>query len=400
MRARTFILLILVLVVAAIAVIAFFVLRSDNNPLASLTDNLFGNDQQTEEVSSQEPGLPTPTPTPVTQFASVVVAEVDLPVGELITEDLVRIEQRPDDNVAVLAQVTFDKREQVVGQIVKTDITAGQEILRPMLALNPTDLASLGSDLSLYVDQGRVAVAFPINRLSGAAYAMRPGDLVDVIMSLTVVQVDEEFQTALQNYEERVFEPDLLDGRAFLFPATLQGRLEVIPGLNIVGLIGPSAGQSQIPRRVTQHTLQQVQVVWVGNWLDPINDYNSEFSTDAILSPTATPVAAGGDDTQAAPEATPVKQRPEDRPDVVILSMSAQDALALKYALETGIDVVLVLRSQGDGSVFITTSVSLPQIVEQGLLTIPQPNAFSLEPRIELVPTPGLPDIPLSEQTP
>lgn len=397
MRPRTFILLILVLVVAAVAVIAFFFLRSGDNPLADL---LPGNEQsQVEDDSPQEPGAPTPTATPETSFVSVVVARVKLPVGEMITEDLIDVELRPDDNVAVLAQVTFDQADQVVGQIVKTEIPAGQEILRPMLALNPTDLASLGSDLSLYVDQGRVAVAFPINRLSGAAYAMRPGDLVDVFMSLTLVEVDEEFQTALQNYEERVFEPDLLEGRSFLFPETLQGRLEVIPGLNIVGLIGPSSGQKQIPRQVTQLTLQQVQVVWMGNWLDPINGYAPEFASDAIMSATPTPVPVDGQaDGQPAPGPTPTKQRPEDRPDVVILSMTAQDALALKYALETGIDISLVLRSQGDSSVFITTSVSLPQIVEQGVLTIPEPNPFSLEPRIELVPTPGLPDVPQQEQ--
>jgi Flp pilus assembly protein CpaB len=355
--------------------------------------------QQADDTIAQEPGQPAPTATPDTNFVTVVVARVKLPVGEVITEELIKIEQRPDDNVAVLAEVTFDQADQVIGQIVKTEIPAGQEILRPMLALNPTDLASLGSDLSLYVDQGRVAIAFPINRLSGAAYAMRPGDLVDVFMSLTMVEVDEEFQTALQNTEARVFEPDLLEGRAFLFPEALQGRLEVIPGLNIVGLIGPSREQTQIPRKVTQLTLQQVQVVWVGNWLDPVNGYAPEFAADAVLSVTPTPVAAAEQtEGQAAPQPTPTKQRPEDRPDVVILSMSAQDALALKYALETGIDVALVLRSQGDSSVFITTSVSLPQVVEQGILTIPQPNTFSLEPRIELVPTPGLPDVPVADQ--
>jgi Flp pilus assembly protein CpaB len=395
MRPRTFILLILVLVVAAVAVIAFFLLRSGDNLLADLLPG--NNQQQVEESDAQEPGLPPPTATPDTNYVPVVVARVKLPVGELITEELIKVERRPDDNVAVLAQVTFDQADQVIGQIVKTEIPAGQEILRPMLALNPTDLASLGSDLSLYVDQGRVAVAFPISHLSGAAYAMRPGDLVDVFMSLTLVEVDEDFQTALLNLEERVFEPDLLEGRAFLFPKALQGRLEVIPGLNIVGLIGPSREQTQIPRKVTQLTLQQVQVLWVGNWLDPVNGYAPEFSSEAVLSATPVPAAAGGDG-QAVPLPTPTKQRPEDRPDVVILSMSAQDALALKYALETGIDVALVLRSQGDSSVFITTSVSLPQIVQQGLLAIPQQNTFSLEPRIELVPTPGLPDVPLTDQ--
>ncbi len=86
--------------------------------------------------------------------------------------------------------------------------------------------------------------------------------------------------------------------------------------------------------------------------------------------------------------------RPEDQPDVVILSMTSQDALTLKWALDTGIDIDLVLRAQGDNSLFVTTSVSLPQIVEQGVLTIPEPAEVGLEPRVDLVPTPGVPPVP------
>jgi hypothetical protein len=74
--------------------------------------------------------------------------------------------------------------------------------------------------------------------------------------------------------------------------------------------------------------------------------------------------------------------------------MTVQDALTVKYALETGIEIHLALRSRGDNSVFITTSVSLPQIVEQGILTIPEPPQFGLEPRVDFVPTPGVPNLP------
>jgi hypothetical protein len=74
--------------------------------------------------------------------------------------------------------------------------------------------------------------------------------------------------------------------------------------------------------------------------------------------------------------------------------MTVQDALALKLAFETGVEIHLALRSQGDNSVFITLGVSLPQIVDQGILAIPEPSEFGLEPRLDLVPTPGVPDIP------
>ena len=97
-----------------------------------------------------------------------------------------------------------------------------------MLALDPTDLATSGSDLSLYVDQGNVAVAFPINQYSGAAFAMRPGDQVDVLMSLPVVELDPEFNTKLPNLTQRVDDLALAEGRDFLFAESLEGRLEFI----------------------------------------------------------------------------------------------------------------------------------------------------------------------------
>jgi Flp pilus assembly protein CpaB len=401
MRARTFILLFIVLLVAAAAIVTVYLASTGWGPLAGIVPGTEAEEETPQvEVGAQEPGGAAATATPEVRYATVVVARVDMPVGERITSDLVTLERRPDTNVAVLAGVTFENLEDVIGQITKTEISRGQEILRPMLALSSTDLATIGSDLGLYVDQGKVAVSFPIDSFSGAAFAMRPGDLVDVLMSMALIQVDEEFQTARSNLLEQVYEPDLLEGRAFLFEPTKEGRLELIPVLNIVGVIGPGAGQEQIPRRVTQLTLQQLEVLWVGNWLNPVEGLSQEFAADAIKSQREAPPVAEAEDGQPRPVATPTKQRPEDSPDVVILSLPVQDALVLKYATEVGIDLHLVLRSQGDNSVFITTSVSLPQLVEQGGLFVPDAGEFSLEPRIELVPTPGLPDVPEALETP
>ncbi len=397
MRPRIFILLILVLLVIVVAAGAVFIITSgDDNPLAGLLGTDDGettaeNGQQAQEPGGDDVG-PAPTATPEVRFVPVVVAVVDLPIGQRITEDVVRVEQRPDDNIAVVAGVTFPETNLVLGEILKTNVSSGQEIIRPMLALNPTDLVTIGSDLALYVDQGRVSVAVPIDRFSGAAYAMRPGDLVDVLMSLKLVELDPDFQTALPNVWIRVFEPALVEGEEFLFPETSEGRLELIPLLNTVGVVGPRLEETQIPRRVTQLTVQQAEVLWVGSWLDPANNLNPAFPAEAVLTVEETPVPSEVGEAAVAPE--PTQQPFQTSPDIVILSMTVQDALTVKFALETGVEIHLALRSQGDNSVFITTSVSLPQIVEQGILAIPEPGEFGLEPRLDLVPTPGVPDIP------
>jgi Flp pilus assembly protein CpaB len=390
MPTRTFVLLILVLVAAAGAVALYFLVGPGSEQESAETPAV-EVPEDADESSSEELDLPTPTATPAVQTVEVVVALVDLPVGQRLRPDLIETQVRPNTNVAVQAGVTFSDEELVIGKIVKTPISKGQEILAPMLALNPSDVASIGSDLSIYVDQGEVAVAFPIDRFNAAAYAMRPGDQVDAFMSMSVVNIDEEFQTQLPNVVERVNETALLEGQSFLFPETSEGRLELIPGINAVALIAPGEGKEPVPRRVTQLTIQQMEVLWVGSWRNPNSAMRQEFNSNAIreedLIRTQNRIESG---------ALPPKEDPrrEVEPDTVIMSMSSQDALSLKWALENGLDIDLVLRGQGDNSVFVTTSVSLPQLFTQGLLVDPEDNEFSVQPRIEAVPTPGLPPAP------
>jgi len=401
MRARTFILLILVLLVAAAAVVLVVVFGGG---LDVVTDFLPGGEDAVPDIQEeeQEPVEPTPAPTPEHNFVPVVVARIQLPPGTRIEEDFLVVERRPDTNIAISAGYVFQDREEVVGRITRTRIDPGQAILNSMIAVSPTDIASMGSDLANYVNQGDVAVAFPITRYTGAAYAMRPGDLVDVLGSLSFIDIDPEFQTARPNFLQLVDEQILEEGGSFLFAPVAQGRLEFIPELNLTASIGPG-GQSewdggellQVSRRVTQLTIQQAEVLWVGTWEHP----GDLTAGDEAAGPAAAPPAEQeqqedgeqqeqpptGQQPGVQPTPVPLFERRELAPDVVILSMPLQDALALKWAMDRGLELDLALRSQGDNSVFITTAVSLPQLVEQGGLTIPEALDFGLEPRADEV---------------
>ena len=393
MRLRTFLLLIGVLVILAIIAILVFANLSGDG-IAGIIPG--GNGTSSGEIDQpsvdggQEPGLPTPTPTPAVQFELVVIAERSIPVGERLREDLLVTESRPTSNIALQGGYTFADPQELVGDIVKTNIAEGQAILAPMIALDPTDLAASGSDLSLYVDQGRVAVAFPINKYSGAAFAMRPGDKVDVLMSLPVVELDPEFNTKLPNVTQRVDDLALAEGRDFLFPDALEGRLELIEPLNLVGEVsGPISSDdesksTQVPRRVTQLTIQQAEVIWVGTWQDPL-----ELERQAAQAAAEAELAAANSEVPV-PTPTPLPSRLEARPDVVILSLSAQDALALKWSLERGVDIDLALRAPGDTTVFATNSVSLPVLVDNGALRIPEKSDFDIDPSMYKLEFPTL----------
>ncbi len=398
MRLRTFILLILVLIlVAALALILFG--NSGSGPLANFFNNRNGGDGETpaevtDDAGIDEPLQPPPTATP--GLESVIVARANIPVGTMLTDDLLEMQRWPQTNIALQGGYTFTDTARLVGRIAKVDISRGQSLLSPMLALNPTDIASFGSDLALYVPFGQVAVAFPVDRFNGVALAMRPGDSVDLLMTLRIVDTDPQFGTILPNQIERVIQSALLAGRPFLFPPVTNGRLEFVPEINQVAAIYPSTisldGQDfteglPIPKRVTQLTVQQAKVLYVGTWND-----SRELEQQQIAARAAAEAAAqAGEGGNAAPTPTPIPSRLERTPDVVILSMSSQDALALNWAMIRGVNINLVLRSPGDQTVFVTTSVSLPQIIDQGGLAIPEQFNFDLHPSMGDVDFPILP---------
>ena len=378
MRPRTFILLIIVLIVFAAAVIlGIFVLSDGGDSFAGL---LGGNGDSDQADAGEEPGLPTPTATPA--FESVVVAKVRLPVGEILTEEILDIEQRPITNIALQGGYTFTDTENLVGRILRSEVSRGQEILSPMIALNPTDVSSFGSDLALYVPFGEIAVALPVNRFSGASLAMRPGDKVDLIMTVRTVEIDPDFRSALPNNVERVIESALVAGQEFLFPAVSEGRLEFIPEINQVAQIVPGLVflESQdwtvgdpIPKRSTQLTVQQSTVLYVGEWLDPRRLEREQEAEQAEAEATRIAIEEGGEPVPVLTP-TPLPSRLDSNPDMIIISMSAQDALSLKYARESGVQIDVVVRSPGDQTQFVTTSVNLPQIIDQGGLAIPEPS--------------------------
>ncbi|MEM7801242.1 MAG: SAF domain-containing protein, partial [Chloroflexota bacterium] len=218
----------------------------------------------------------------IDEFINIVVARVPIAIGTRIEPEFIMLEPRLVTNTAIRGNYTITSFSDVVGRIVKTDLSEGQEILEPMLALSATDLPEIGSDLSLHVDNGQVAIAFPINRYSGMANAMRPGDRIDVLMTFNLIELDVEFQTPLPNITRLVDQEALERGEPFLFPAISQGRQELIPQIGRVVEVIPKgvdvavgdgtlsvSEPEQIPRRATQLTIQQAEVLWIGNWNDP-----------------------------------------------------------------------------------------------------------------------------------
>ena len=67
------------------------------------------------------------------------------------------------------------------------------------------------------------------------------------------------------------------------------------------------------------------------------------------------------------------------KPPVAVLGAGSWGtALALQFARARGITIDLALRSPNDNTVFVTTSVDLAQMIDQGVLALPEQSDIDL----------------------
>ena len=136
----------------------------------------------------------TPTPPPVE------ILMVSQTVSKGTTLDASMLASIPWQQSSVApGMIKASELENTIGRVVKYDIQATTPLLTSMLLAEGETLTASGSPWALSIPPGMVAVSVPINRLSSVSYAPRPGDHVNVIVSLLMVDVDTDFQAITPN---------------------------------------------------------------------------------------------------------------------------------------------------------------------------------------------------------
>jgi Flp pilus assembly protein CpaB len=264
------------------------------------------------------PPLPTGAETPTAvPTQKVWVALQPIPRGGDFVEGTMGLRDWPSSNVP--PNVIGDTSE-TIGRVAAVDVVQGQPILRTMLAEK-----GAAGQAALLIPDGRVAVAFPISQQSSVAYAIQPGDFVDVLIVASFIDLDQDFQSTLPNLISFLTPQLDQDGNQVGFTLTEptdEGRYEIPRGLpqDTGALIYPR--EAQRPRRVAQLTVPAAKVLRVGPWID-------------LPNPQATPTAEG--------EAPP----PPPPPDIVTLAVEPQDALVLLWARQSEMYMELALRAPG-----------------------------------------------------
>ncbi|MCB9437963.1 MAG: hypothetical protein H6673_13385 [Anaerolineales bacterium] len=357
-----------------------------------------GNDNSGSGSGGSAPAL--------TDFAAVVIALQDLPRGTLITPEMIVSPTSSVDQALVdvrfwplefAPQTSIEDPNQLVGCRTRTDVPRESAILVAQLVPDPQLLASgqltgsicaaaasglsrLGSDAALFLDPTLVGISVPLDftGLCQVAYGIQPGDRVDVLMSFLFIDVDEEFQTRRPNEISII---SLLEDGSIGFTEGRPGRPEPSNVFPQGVLISPSETQ-QRPRLVTQRTIQNAPVIYVG-WFPPdgiiFGATPTTFEEPVLLDPTQAAQQQSGAPTSAA-AATPTEYIPV----LMTIGVTPQDALVLAWAIDARIPICYTLRPAVQDTTLndFTEPVSLEYMLREFGIDEPPTLPISIEPAI------------------
>lgn len=118
----------------------------------------------------------------VTTMPAVVSAK-NIDAGTRITADMVTVRDVAKDD---LLPGAFDKPDGVVGQVTTVNLVAGEQVIATKITATGAALKDFGANppLALLVDPGMRAVSVEVNSIVGAGGLIRPGDFVDVVLTV------------------------------------------------------------------------------------------------------------------------------------------------------------------------------------------------------------------------
>jgi Flp pilus assembly protein CpaB len=323
---------------------------------------------------AEEAASPTATEEAPPELVEVVVSFQTIPRGFRMTEEELTTDMRRAELVGdnVIRDV-----EDVVGRYARTDVFQGQTLTEDMFVGDPTLAGMEEYGPSSLIPSGFVAQAVPMDRLSSVAYGLAAGDLIDVMITFYVSEIDPEFQTLLENsavfFLEGETDEETGETQRNILILDPYGRVESLPNGDDTWL---TPSETQRPMRVSI-MVQAAKVIHVGPWTP------EEGPQIPTATPTPDPEATPTPEAGAVPTATPAP------PDVVLLALSPQQQLLLRYAVETSADIDYALRNAGDGQIYGVENVDITYLLQRFNIEVPVDFEYTLERVLATVtPTP------------
>ncbi len=289
-----------------------------------------------------------PTPQLPTEVFSVVFAAQDIPAGTFVTQENITLGPWP--TLYRLEGLVTDPTT-VVGLRARLDIKRGEPVFSTQVAESLAGMTVAGSDMALDMAPGKLAIAMPMSRLAGVAFAPQRGDHVAVIGTLLFLDLDPDFQSSLPN-------------KIQVFAITAEGKIEVTtveggrnfseaPLSNAVLATYDVPSEAQRARPVSAIVISDARVLAVGTV--------QAKSTEQVVAEQG--VGAPSSETTAV--TTPTV------PDIIVLEVLPQEALALNLIMKTGGDLTFALRATGDTSALDLPSWDLQRLITERNISLP-----------------------------
>lgn len=126
------------------------------------------------------------TRNPTITLKPLVIVKTDIPARTVISANQLEIKDVP---IQGYPQGGFSTIQNVAGSVALLNLSAGDLVVNAMVE-HPNSQNSegsiAGSAAALTVPNGKRAVAIPIGLVSGVGYAIKPGDHVDVLVTMEI----------------------------------------------------------------------------------------------------------------------------------------------------------------------------------------------------------------------
>jgi pilus assembly protein CpaB len=303
-----------------------------------------------------------PTPSPSTQpteelTRSIVVARIDIPSNTVLTDTqtFLSTAEIPESEYNNAPNQYFTSPSELVNKQTTKAINFNERIRR-------SDVTDPGLSSTIPTPQQGAprakAVTFQVNNLSGVADQIKPGDFVDVLSSFIIQRT--YLRPGFGDNNQVVIREEQFEGQ------TTKTLLQNVQVLQILKPPPPTEG-SPTPGGISQAQGGPPQ-------------------TDQSGQPVDQSQGGQGQQTAATPgtNANTFQQGSW----LLILAVTDQQAELLKFSIEQGTGITLVLRGRGDTAIENTTGATLDLLVQQYGLPLPQPAVPAISSENQLTPLP------------
>ncbi len=320
---------------------------------------------------------PQPTETPTPAFVKVFIAQQNIPYGAPITEELLGTIEIPPDRV-LATYFTESEKDNLIGKVARYPLEQGVILTEAMVSTSAP--APTGPTFTASIPPGMNAISIPISRLAAVSYGITDNSHVNVIGCVLFKDVDADFQSQLPNRIATLFGSGRVTQEGEMLPTLslsgpeFKGRIEPEPAYSSREFYYLIPQEPQRPRAACQMLLQDIVVLKIGNF---------DSSTSAQPATAATP-GAQAPANQAQQNVPP--------PDVITLITTPQDAVSLTWMLYNNFKFTLTLRNSTDNSRTAVEAATLQYILSQYNFPVPAKLPFAVEPRVDELTLPPLPN--------